>query len=160
MSDADVNGKAGHSRSRFRMECRVATRIAARPETIWALLTDAAGFPAWNSTVSSIEGEIALGQRLRLRVPLAPKRTFKPRVSQLEAPRRMVWQDGAAPMFKGVRTFTLSPRPDGTTDFSMVEVFSGLMLPLIAGSLPDFGPSFEQYASDLKRAAEARAAGI
>jgi hypothetical protein len=36
----------------------------------------------------------------------------------------------------------------------MVEVFSGLMLPMIAGSLPNFGPAFEQYAADLKRAAE------
>jgi uncharacterized protein YndB with AHSA1/START domain len=150
------NGRAGKARSRFRMECRVAARIDARPETIWSLLTDAAGFPAWNSTVSSIEGDIALGRRIRVRVPLAPKRTFKLRVSELEPPRRMVWRDGAAPMFKGVRTFTLSPRGDGGTDFTMVEVFSGLMLPLIAGSLPDFGPSFEQYAADLKRAAEAR----
>jgi hypothetical protein len=36
----------------------------------------------------------------------------------------------------------------------MAEVFSGIMLPMIAGSLPDFGPVFEQYASDLKRGAE------
>jgi hypothetical protein len=28
------------------------------------------------------------------------------------------------------------------------------MLPLIKGSLPDFGPVFERYASDLKREAE------
>jgi hypothetical protein len=57
-------------------------------------------------------------------------------------------------MFKGVRTFTLSPRPDGTTDFSMEEVYSGLMMPMIAGSLPDFGPVFEQYLVDLKQEAE------
>lgn len=36
----------------------------------------------------------------------------------------------------------------------MTEVLSGLMLPLIAGSLPDFAPSFTQYAADLKREAE------
>jgi hypothetical protein len=36
----------------------------------------------------------------------------------------------------------------------MVERFSGIMLPLIKGSLPDFGPIFEAYARDLKRAAE------
>jgi len=57
-------------------------------------------------------------------------------------------------MFKGVRTYTLTPKANGSTDFSMAEVFSGLMLPLIAGSLPDFGPTFEQYAADLKREAE------
>ena len=36
----------------------------------------------------------------------------------------------------------------------MVEVFSGVMLPMIKGSLPDFGPVFERYALDLKKAAE------
>ena len=59
-----------------------------------------------------------------------------------------------APMFRGVRTFNLVPRADGSTDFTMKEVLSGLMLPLIRGSLPDFGPSFEAYAADLKREAE------
>lgn len=55
-----------------------------------------------------------------------------------------------------MRTFTLTPRDDRTTEFSMVEVFSGAMLPMINGSLPDFGPPFEQYAADLKRAAESK----
>jgi len=66
----------------------------------------------------------------------------------------MVWKDGFAPMFSGVRTFSLTPKSDGTTDFSMIEVFKGIMLPLIKGSLPDFKPNFEQYALDLKAAAE------
>jgi hypothetical protein len=34
---------------------------------------------------------------------------------------------------------------------------SGLMLPMIAGSLPDVVPVFTQYAADLKRAAESAA---
>jgi hypothetical protein len=37
----------------------------------------------------------------------------------------------------------------------MKEEFSGVMLPMIKGSLPDFAPVFEQYAEDLRRAAEA-----
>lgn len=30
----------------------------------------------------------------------------------------------------------------------------GLVLPLVKGSMPDFGPVFERYANDLKREAE------
>ena len=59
-----------------------------------------------------------------------------------------------APVFKGVRTFVLTPRNDGSTDFVMEERFSGVNLPLVKGSMPDFGPVFERYASDLKREAE------
>jgi hypothetical protein len=121
---------------------------------VWALLTDAKRFPVWNSTVTSIEGEIALGQKLALKVPLDPKRTFSPKVTRFEPAREMVWSDGFAPMFRGVRTFTLRDKGAGTTEFAMREVFSGLMLPMIKGSLPDFAPAFEAYAADLKRAAE------
>lgn len=141
--------------SAFRMECAIQTTIRARPERVWALLTDAAGFPRWNSTVTSIEGDIAEGKTLKLKVPTAPERVFKPRVSIVEPGRSMIWSDGMAPMFKGIRTFTLRPGGDGSTEFSMREEFSGLMLPMIKGSLPDFAPVFETYAEDLKRAAEA-----
>ena len=139
------------------MECAIVATIQAPPDTIWTLLTDAAKFPTWNSTVTSIEGQIAEGQTLKIRVQSAPERVFKPKVSGVEAARTMIWSDGMAPMFKGVRTFTLTPNVDGSTKFEMTERFSGLMLPMIKGSLPDFAPVFEAYAEDLKRAAEGRA---
>lgn len=154
----EPTGRAQKNKSAFRLEHAVAVNVRAKPEILWNLLTDAAGFPAWNSTVTSIDGEIAKGNRLALRVPAAPERVFKPKVIELEPGRRMVWSDGMAPMFRGVRTFTLEPREDGSTDFTMVEVFSGLMVPMIAGSLPDFGPAFEQYSADLKREGERRSA--
>ena len=146
--------KAEKKEATFRMSCEVSCTIAADPERIWELLTNAADFPRWNSTVTSLEGTIALGEKLALRVPAAPKRTFTPRVTKLEPRAAMVWSDGFAPLFEGVRTFTLTPQADGSTRFSMCEVFAGVMLPMIKGSLPDFGPSFEAYAADLKRAAE------
>ena len=151
------HAKAIKTASTFRMDCAIRTTIATSPDKIWALLTNAASFPQWNSTVTSIEGVIAEGQRLKLTVPAAPSRTFKPTVSRVEAGRSMVWSDGMAPMFKGVRTFTLTPNADGTTEFAMKEEFAGIMLPMIKGSLPDFTPVFEAYAADLKRAAEAPA---
>ena len=147
--------KATKTATSFRMTCAISIDIQAPPERIFALLTDAKDFPRWNSTVARIGGTIALGEKLALEVPAAPGRTFKPKVTELESPHRMVWSDGMAPMFKGVRTYTLLPQGDGATRFTMEEVFSGVMLPMIKGSLPDFAPSFEAYASDLKREAEA-----
>ncbi len=138
---------ATRTSSRFSMTYSVDAVVPASPAAVWGLLTDAAGFPSWNSTVTSIEGSIALGERLTIRVPIS-ERAFKPRVVEFEPEQRMVWQDGAAPMFKGRRTFTLTPT-DGGTAFSMVEEFRGLMVPMIAKSLPDFVPVFDQYAADL-----------
>lgn len=142
-------------KSLFRWETSVKGEIGAPASKIWELLTDAARFPSWNSTISSIEGAIALGQKLGIRVPISP-RTFTPTVVEFEPNRKMVWRDGFAPMFTGVRTFGLAPLADGGTRFSMSETFTGIMMPLIGRSLPDFVPVFAQYALDLKRAAEMR----
>lgn len=154
MTDANPP-TAEKSQSTFSQDCAVRCRIAAPSDRIWALLTDARRFPSWNTTVKSLEGEIALGNKLSLRVTLDPKRAFSPKVTKLDPAREMEWSDGFAPMFRGIRTFTLTPKGDGTTEFAMREVFSGVMLPMIRKSLPDFGPAFEAFARDLKRAAEA-----
>ncbi len=137
----------------FRQDTSVRCAIAAPASRVWALLTDASKITSWNTTITSLDGEIALGNKLALKVPLDPKRTFTPKVTRLEPNREMEWSDGFAPMFRGVRTFTLTEEA-GATEFEMTEVFSGAMLPMIRGSLPDFGPAFEAFARDLKRAAE------
>lgn len=145
--------RATRDRSTFRQSCAIRCDVRASRDAIWALLTNVASYPKWNSTVMSLEGEIRPGERLKLRVTLDPKRTFSPKVTKLDE-SEMVWTDGFAPMFRGVRTFTLTPKADGVTEFAMEEVFSGAMLPLIKSSLPDFGAAFEAFARDLKRAAE------
>lgn len=138
----------------FRLSYAVETVIAAPAAAVWAKLTDADAFPSWNSTVTQLVGPIAPGSKLAIQVPVAPGRTFKPSVVEFEPPKRMVWADGFAPMFRGVRTFTLTDAGAGKTRFRMEEVYSGAMLPMIKGSLPDFGPVFDTYAADLKRACE------
>lgn len=150
----ETNGKATSTRSVFSMEVAVSIHIQAEPEYLWALLTNANDFPRWNSTILRIDGTIAMGEKIRLIASIAPQRTFKLKIVEFIPNQKMVWQDGAAPMFKGIRRFTLTPQADKSTDFTMVETFFGLMMPLVAGSLPDFRPVFEQYAADLKREAE------
>jgi hypothetical protein len=140
--------------STFRMSYHVAADIRAGADGIWAKLTNADGYPEWNTTVSKITGPIELGRKLAIQVPIAPGRTFTPKVVAFDAGRRMVWQDGFFPMFQGTRTYTLTPS-DGVTRFEMEEVFRGVMLPMIRGSLPDFGPVFDQFAADLRKACEA-----
>ena len=141
------------TRQVFSLVCRVEMNIRATAPAIWDILSDAKGFPRWNSTITRIDGDIRDGERLRLHVP-GTDRTFTPRVSGLVPNQRMTWTGGLAPIFSGVRTFVLRPRADGSTDFAMEERFSGVMLPLIGRFLPDFGPVFASFASDLTREAE------
>jgi hypothetical protein len=153
VADVRKRPQITQTRRMFSLVCRVEVSIRSYPARIWTLLTDARDFPRWNSTVTSIDGAIRDGQRLRVHVP-GTDRTFTPRVSIIVPGARMTWTGGFAPLFKGVRTFELTLQPDGSTTFAMQERFSGLMLPLVGRSLPDFGPVFERYAADLQREAE------
>ena len=135
---------------------RFATRtlIRASPETVWQLLTDGPGYPAWNGTVTKVDGTIAAGEKITVHAKISPGRAFPVKVAQWEPNHRMVWAN-AMPLglFKGERTFTLSPQ-DGGVEFSMQEVFSGLLSPLIEKSIPDLQPAFDAFAADLKARAE------
>lgn len=132
------------------------TTIQAAPEKIWALLTDAPGFPRWNPTVERIDGRIALGEKITVHTTFSKGRAFPVKVAEFEPGQRMVWSGGMPlGLFKGVRTYMLTPRPGGAVEFSMEEVFSGLLSPLIERSIPDMQPYFEQFAAGLKQAAEA-----
>jgi len=133
--------------------CR--TTMRATPERIWAILTDAARYPAWNPTVTRIDGRIAPGERIAVHATLNPGRAFPVTVVEFEPPSRMVWRGGMPlGLFTGERVFTLALSPGGTVDFAMRETFSGLLAPLIGRTLPDMQPAFDEFAAALKKEAE------
>jgi hypothetical protein len=130
--------------------------IAAPPETVWAILTDAPAYTDWDNGVKHLEGTIAPGEKLKITSEADPKRAHPVRVMEFEPARTMTWTGGMPlGLFKGVRTFTLTPAGAGTR-FAMREEFTGPMLPLIWRSMPNLEPAFEQFARGLKARAEAR----
>jgi hypothetical protein len=134
----------------------VQTSICATAERIWALLTDAAGYTRWNNTVEKVDGKIARGERVTVHPKINARRAFPVTVAEFEPSRYMVWTGGMPlGLFKGERTFTLKTGLNGNVEFSMREVYSGPMAPLFSRSIPNLQPAFEEFASDLKRAAEA-----
>lgn len=135
---------------------RARRTIAADPDTVWALLTDAPGYPSWNPSVLSLTGRISVGEKIRIVSTVDPKRTFTLTVTHLDAPRTMVWSGGMPwGLFRGVRTYAVTPQ-DGGVEFTMEEVFTGPLAPLITKSIPDMTDSFTQFADGLTAAAEGR----
>jgi hypothetical protein len=131
------------------------TNIHAPAARVWSILTDAPNYPRWDPGVIRIEGKIAPGEKITAYTKLSPNRAFPAKVTEFVPGQRMVWSGGMPlGLFKGERTFTLAPRPDGTLDFTLREVFTGPLLPLMAGSLPDLTATFEAFAAGLKAYAE------
>ena len=134
-----------------------AATIAAGPDRVWAVLVDAAAWPTWESGVEGVEGRIAPGEKIKIRSSAAPGRAFPVTVTTFEPPHRLVFTGGMPlGLFRGVRTYTLTPDDAGTL-FRMREEYTGPMLPLIWKSMPDLQPSFDQFAAGLKRRAESGA---
>lgn len=142
-------GKANTMRKTFSRETSVSTTIHADPAIVWALLTHASDFLRWNSTVTSIKGEIREGGSVELKSVLDDKRTFKLKVKEFVPEKRLVWGDAM-----GTRVYTLE-KVSGGTRFSMTEKIGGPLFPLFAGSIPSFDEIFERYTADLKKEAEA-----
>lgn len=149
MSQNAANGKAVTIKKLFSRETSVSIAIQANAAKIWALLTNAPGYPQWNTTVVSIDGEIKPGGKIQLKSTLDPSRTFKLAVKTFEPEKTLAWGDGM-----GTRVFTLTPNGANGVVFSMTEKIGGPIFPLFANFIPPFDAAFEQFAADLKKAAE------
>ena len=136
----------------FSRTTTVHATIQAPPAVIWSLLTDAERYPAWNSTIISIDGSIQPGGSIKLKSTLDPKRTFTLKIKDFQENTRLVWGDA-----QGTRVYTLEGNADGGTRFTMTETIGGPLFPLFASQIPPFDTNFEQFTRDLKQAAEAGA---
>lgn len=143
------NGKAITVKKFFSRETSVSIDIKADAAIVWTLLTDAPGYPKWNSSIISIEGEIKQGGKIKLKSTLDPKRVFKLKVKTFEPETKLAWGDG-----KGTRTYIITNKGNGLLTFTMTEKIGGLMFPMYAKYIPPFDKSFEQFAADLKKEAE------
>jgi len=134
--------------------------IRATPEALWTLLTDAPGYATWENGVVRVEGSIAPEETIKVVSEANPDRTFPVKVTRFEPPTAMTWSGGMPlGLFKGVRTFKLTPQGDGTTRFDVREEYTGPLLGMMWRSMPDLGPSFNAFASGLKRRAESSTDG-
>ncbi len=136
-------------------EFSAATEISASAQTIWDILTDAAKYPEWDPGMLRLEGKIGSAEKITIYTKVMPNRAFKVTVSEFVPASKMVWTSGMPlGLFKGERTFTIEPLQGKRTNFSVREVFTGLMLPMIGRSLPDMNPVFAAFAAGLKARAE------
>jgi hypothetical protein len=129
--------------------------IAASPNAVWAVLSDAASWPSWDSGVDAVEGRIAMNETVRIRSQAAPGRAFPVKVTRFDPPSYLQFRGGIPlGLFRGVRTYQVSEGPGDQVTFRMREEYSGPLLALIWRSMPDLAPSFHRFARGLKQRVE------
>ena len=133
-------------------------QINAPAEKVWEILTDASSWNQWNTTIERIDGAIVLGNKVTIVTKLNPGHAFPLKITQFVPNQAMVWTGGMPlGLFTGKRTYSIDRISETSSEFSMNEVFTGLMAPLITRSIPDLQPSFDEFANCLKSQAESTA---
>src|ERR1700722_11382817 len=106
--------------------------IASSPEAVWAVLADGAAWPSWDSGVDGVDGRIASGEKITVRAQAAPGRAFPVKVTDFEPPGRLRFSGGMPlGLFRGVRTYEVSPDGTGGVALRVREEYNGPLLGLI-----------------------------
>ena len=132
--------------------------IAAPRWRVWQVLTDVERYPAWNPFVTSVDGVLREGSKLRVRIEPPGRKaiTFEPTVVALAQERELRWRGRLLMpgLFDGEHAFRLEERAGGCR-FHQTERFSGVLVPLFgAGLLRATGRGFEAMNAALKARAE------
>lgn len=107
------------------------TRIHARPEQVWSVLTDGKRYSEWNPFIRDMQGEIEKGNKLKNTMEPSPgnQMIFKPTILEATPNKELRWRGrtGISGVFDGEHYFLLEPDNDGTR-FIHGEKFSGFAL--------------------------------
>jgi hypothetical protein len=106
-------------------------KINASAEKVWKILTDFDRYPEWNSFITAAQGELTVGNTLKIRInpPGGTAMTFKPKVLEIIDNQKICWLGNTffAGLFDGEHCFELIEE-NGITTFHQSEKFSGLFV--------------------------------
>lgn len=116
---------------------RIETKITinATPAQVWATLTDFQAYPAWNPFIVKLKGEAAEGNTLEAHLKIGDKapQVFKPKVLVCRPEQEFRWRGKlfVRGLFDGEHYFQLRELPNGRTELTHGEQFSGLLSGLV-----------------------------
>lgn len=136
--------------------------IQATPDRVWRVLTDLTAYQQWNPFIVRAEGVVSPGQQLTLTMQPVGGRamTLRPRLAEVTINRTLQWRGtlGIPGLMDAEHTFLLQPHSGGTRLIQQ-EIFRGLLVPFVAGSLdrstlPAFVAMNEALEQRVEQAAE------
>jgi len=144
----------------FHKELTSSVEIKASAERVWEILTDFSTYQEWNPFIRPVVGRATEGTRLKVQIwPVGGRPVaFSPRVVKVEKDRELrwlgrLWLPG---LFDGQHIFTIHSLDQERVRFIQKEIFSGLLVPLMAKRLDQQTlPGFEKMNEALKERAEA-----
>jgi hypothetical protein len=135
------------------------SRIDVPPEIVWGVITDFRAYSEWNPFITSLEGDLREGARLRatFQLPDRKPRTFRPTVTVFDPGQRLVWLGRVAvpKLFDAEHGLTVRALDSGT-EFVHTERFRGVLPPLLGTILTATREAFNRMDAALIIRAESR----
>ena len=133
--------------------------ISASAATIWSVLVDGPRFPEWNPFIRRWEGELRVGNRVSigLQPPGGRVFSFRPTVLAVDPNREIRWLGKVGPggLFDGEHSLRLEPISPSKTRFVQSERFTGILVPVLRGTVAGALAGFVLMNDALKRRSEA-----
>jgi hypothetical protein len=115
-----------------RTELRFEVEIAAPVARVYGVLTDFRKYEEWNPFLTSVSGELVVGQKLAVEMSLPEGKIYmlEPKVTQVTENAELRWcgQFLFPALLQAEHFFVLSERPGGTTRVVQGQNFSGFLL--------------------------------
>jgi len=102
--------------------------INAPVSEVWDALVDFKSWEQWNSFIPMVEGNLAVGNTMKIKVvsPGMKEMIFEPAVYEIEEYKRISWGGGFLLfVYKGIHDFILEEIDEDTTRFRQIEKFQG-----------------------------------
>lgn len=139
------------------------TDIAAPAAAVWAELSGVAAYPTWNPFITSFEGELVTGTRVKVRIapPGGRPMTFRPTITVVEAGTRLEWFGRllVPGVLDGRHSFHVEEVAPDRSRLTQAEEFSGVLVPFTTGTLEKTRHGFEAMNEALRLRAEDALAG-
>jgi hypothetical protein len=136
-------------------ELRSEIEINASPEKVWELLCDSPGIPEpMRSAI--IDRRVGVQLKVKLGTRSGKGATFKMKLISVEPCRELRWKGHLwiSGLFDGEHIFETKPLAEERVLFVQREIFGGLFLPFLSGTLNDTKREFEEMNMALKKQAE------
>ena len=134
--------------------------INASPERVWQILTDFSALPDWNPFMRSIEGDLEVGNRLKVYIKASKGMgmSFKPTVLKAEPQGELRWIGRflMPGLMDGEHSFIIEPLEGNHVRFIQSESFTGILVPFMAamGVFKNAHIGFDEMNQALKERAE------
>ena len=130
--------------------------IKSSKEKVWQTLLDFQNYPNWNSFIKKIEGNSALGGKIKAKMypPVGMPLAFEGTICRNKPTKTFAWNGYlvARWLFEPTHIFEIEEKSENEILFIHREEYEGFIIPFVKFMLPTLvGKGFEVMNEDLKR---------